>query len=243
MKEILLSKEMLNYRELKATATQSRVFLANNLIYKILNEKDENILSEKEKKIELFNEFNEEYLLDLDSKIVDENGVFRGFTSKYIKGQSLKDSFNKKDLLIKKKVLLIISKDLERFHNLNGRPVFGDLHFSNLLIDNNYLPHFLDMDSYGISKYKADNVPFSFYTYCDYMNYKLEKSQNTDRINYFLSLIHMMFDKSLISVSVKEYDELSEEYKFLRDLKDVFMDLKSSYGELPDIPYIHTLVR
>ena len=53
----------------------------------------------------------------------------------------------------------------------------------------------------------------------------------------------MMFDKSLLSVSVKEYDDLSEEYKFLHDLKDVFMDLKSSYGELPDVPYIHTLVR
>ena len=168
MKEILLNREIFNYRELKATATQSRVFLANNLIYKILNEKDE-------------------------------------------------------DLLIKKKVLLTISKDLERFHRLDGRPVFGDLHFSNILLDNNYLPHFLDVDSYGIGKHKADNVPFSFYTYCDYMNYKLEKNQNTDRINYFLSIIHMMFDKSLISVSVKEFDELSEEYKFLRDLKDVIL--------------------
>ncbi|MBR2712279.1 MAG: hypothetical protein IKE73_01070 [Bacilli bacterium] len=243
MKEILLNKEMFNYRKLKATATQSRVFLANNLIYKILNEKDEDILKGKEEKIELFNEFNEEYMLDIDSKIMDENGIFRGFTSKYIKGKSLKDSFDKKDLLIKKKVLLTISKDLERFHRLDGRPVFGDLHFSNILLDNNYLPHFLDVDSYGIGKHKADNVPFSFYTYCDYMNYKLEKNQNTDRINYFLSIIHMMFDKSLLSVSAKEFDDLSEEYKFLRDLKDVFMDLKSSYGELPDIPYIHTLVR
>ncbi len=154
-------------------------------------------------KLELFSNFNEEYLLDLDSKIIDKEGILRGFTSKYIKGKVLTDYFNKKDLLVQKKVLLTISKDLERFHNLEGKPVFGDLHFNNIMLDNNFFPRFLDIDSYGIECFKAENVPYSFYVYCDYMNYKIEKNQNTDRINFFLSLIHLFFDKALISVSEK----------------------------------------
>lgn len=246
MKKVILNDKnnIYSYKELQdAEATQSKIFKANGLIYKMLNEKDEKILEIKEKKLELFDKFDEPYLLDLDSKIVDENDVFRGFSSKYIKGESLLNYKDKLDLLVTKNILLNISEDLERFHKLKGRPVIGDLHFNNILIDKDYKHHFLDIDSYGINHFKAENVPYTYYNYCALMNYDIKKNQNADRVKFFLSLFTLFFGKSLLRIDEKTFDNKASEYEFLKDIKDLFLDLKSSHSEIIEVPYIHELVK
>ena len=132
---------------------------------------------------------------------------------------------------------------MQKIHNLEGRPVIGDMNFNNIGIDKNYNHYFFDLDSYGIYNMKPDDVSKVLASYCDYMNYSIEKNQDEDRLSFMLSLFSSIFGKNVYAIGVKEYDEYIEKYPLLQELKDVFLDLKMSYGEIPDLPYLHELVR
>ena len=45
-----------------------------------------------------------------------------------------------------------------------------------------------------------------------------------------------------MSIGEYAYDEKSEQLKFLKDLKEVFEDLKYTYHTVPDMPYLYELL-
>ena len=115
------------------------------------------------------------------------------------------------------------------------------MHFENILITNNNY-YFLDVDSFGIYKFLPENIPLDVYNFCNYMNYRIDKNQNLDRLGFILNFYRLIFQNNIYNVSEKQYDSYTEKYEFLSQLKEVFLDLKYSYKELPPIPYIHEVL-
>ena len=63
-----------------------------------------------------------------------------------------------------------------------------------------------------------------------------------DKISFFLALFSSIFNKNIISVSENEYEIKSKQILILEKLKDVFLDLKYSYAEEPDMPYLYEVI-
>ena len=232
-----------SYKELqRAYASTSKIYKAHGMIYKMLYESDIDVLKEKEEKLELFSSIDKDYLLTLDSKIMDHN-ILKGYTSYFIKGNHLDDVFSSLDIETQKEILLKLSSTLKDFHEISGRPVFGDLHFKNILLDSSYFIHFLDIDSYGIYDYKADFLPAFMYYYCQSLDYKILKNQNTDRICLYTSLLHTIFKKSIFSISDSEYENMCLKYPYLKDMEELWYLLTHRYKSLPEFPYVHQLIK
>ena len=45
-----------------------------------------------------------------------------------------------------------------------------------------------------------------------------------------------------MSISEYSYDEKSEQIKILKDLKDVYLDLRYTYYDVPTVPYFHEII-
>ncbi len=208
---------------------------SNKLIYKIFN--NTNLL--KEKKINLLQEnldFN--HVTNIESLIKDKQ-TLKGIVLDYIPGITLVDYYlnaSTDDFL---KLIIQITKELQKIHK--SKVLIGDMHFENILITNNNY-YLLDVDSFGIYKFLPENIPLDVYNFCNYMNYRIDKNQNLDRLGFILNFYRLIFQNNIYNVSEKQYDSYTEKYEFLSQLKEVFLDLKYSYKELPPIPYIHEVL-
>ena len=131
---------------------------------------------------------------------------------------------------------------LSRLHRDSDRILVGDMHFDNIIIDDKGNNHFIDVESYGIQSLKPSDIPSITYNYYTWMNYYICHSSNMDKISFFLALFSSIFNKNIISVSENEYEIKSKQILILEKLKDVFLDLKYSYAEEPDMPYLYEVI-
>lgn len=225
--------------------SRSNIYLDdNNTVYKIFKSNDNQLLNNKNKKIDLFSKIDNDFICSPKDKIMEGN-LLRGYTYDFIDGCCLYDLINKKNELIFVKSLIETSKKLKEFHNLEGKPVFGDMHFYNVIIDKDLNPHFIDVDSFGIDKYESDDIPVELYTYCTMQNYKIEKNQDYDRLSFMLSLFKVIFKDNILRVSPMDYKFTSRKYEFLdnKKLEDLYFNLRLSHSKIPEVPYIYELIR
>lgn len=211
-------------------------------VYKIYKQKKKEILLRKMKVLKLYSKINTSDKLVKASAIIMGDKFPKGQKEKYIETMKFSTFFDNKDPNCLY-VALNCSNSLQEIHNSEGRPVIGDVQFDNIGVDRAYNHYCFDCDSYGIFNIKPSNISKVLGSYCSYMNYSLTPTQNTDRLSFMLSFFSSIFKKHIYAVSEKEYDEYAEKYPRLKELKDIFIDLKMSYGSIPDVPYLHELIK
>lgn len=212
-------------------------------LYKIYNQPNltENI--EKEKKLEIFSKVDGIDGLVKPIALIHDDSNHIGYTTKFI------DSLKLSDMKIKDNdgeilsILVKASNDLKKMHNNKQNIIVGDLHFDNIIVDRKQNPHFIDIDSYGIGEYKPNNLPNTLYSYCDYMNYDIKYSKSMDRLSFMLNTFCFIFDKNFVNISLNEYDEKTYELPFLRNMRELFIDMKNSYSEAPDVGYLDDIIK
>lgn len=219
------------------------IYLYKDKIIKIFKKYSKEQLKELEFKIELFDEKTNFEFLSVPNYIIKKDGIITGTISPFIENSfTLNELLHRKSILEELNVIRDISIKLSKLHNSKSKIVVGDMHFDNVIIDNKNNSYFIDVESYGIDTYKPSDIPSITYNYYTWMNYYLQHSDNMDRISFFLALFSTIFDKNIISVSENEYELKMQDITVLSKLKEVFLDLKYSYAEEPDIPYLYEVI-
>ena len=53
---------------------------------------------------------------------------------------------------------------------------------------------------------------------------------------------HFIFNKEVHELSIKEYDEVSEKIKTLKNIRKLFIKLKETELKIPEVPYINDYI-
>ena len=232
--------------ELTEKETCNQIYINNQLLYKIFNEIPPKIRYNKTRKIEIFSQIKEEYLITAESIIKDKKKT-KGYTSKYIENtislNELKEYTTFETFL---SVVMNISKDLQKFHHLEGKPIMSDVNFYNFIIDKNLKHYFIDHDSYGIDNIQPTEVSKSLNYYRNYLYYYTgiwhKVSQSTDKISFMLQFFHSLLQYEVLDTTMGMYEKTSDTYSVLIQLKEIFLQLRKLQNVLPDIPYFHEVV-
>lgn len=245
MEKLEFNKLDLNkLQELEGVLCSNKLYIDNEYLYKIFNLEivDEDQVDEIKRKISLFDSIN------LDFLVTPEKCFYDGDTLKCVASKFIKNSETINDLAIRKGVsyaldnIIDASKKLRKLHYCGKNIVVGDMHFDNIIVDDKNKVYFIDVEGYGIEDFKPTFIPNVTSSFYDWMNYRQKRDMNMDRVSFLLSLFGVVFEKNIMSIGEYTYDEKSEQLTFLKDLKEVFEDLKYIYHTVPDMPYLYELL-
>ena len=106
--------------------------------------------------------------------------------------------YNKTDIFML--LLCGVSLSLEKIHGDPRKIVVGDLHFNNILIDNNRKHYFIDFDSCKIDGIAQDRLSTNLMQYVrNRGNFKFDVDSRSDKLCMVLSLINALFGKEIDS--------------------------------------------
>lgn len=217
------------------------VYLYDDTIIKIFKKYKKEDLKTLESKLELLEEKSNIEFLNLPQSSIKKDGNLVGITLPFINNSmTLNELLQRKGILESMGMLKDASVKLSKLHR--EKIIIGDMHFDNIITDIENTNHFIDVESYGISNYKPIDMPSITYNYYAWMNYYIHQNSNMDKISFFLALFSSIFNKNIISVSENEYEIKSKQLPMLIKLKDIFLDLKYSYSEEPDMPYLYEVI-
>ena len=121
------------------------------------------------------------------------------------------------------------------------------MHFGNILIYENDKVIFIDHDSYGIKDIKPET--FSVYLYRYFYNGENKTltdndySKDLDRLAFLLTVLNHTFKREVYMLRSLLYDDKVDEYPYLKDLKEIYMDIKEGYKDGMKVPYVHELIK
>ncbi len=229
--------------KLEDVCSTNDVYLFENKIIKIFKKYKQEELKDLEKKIELLGEKSYFDFLNIPQEKIIKDNKLSGIILPFINNSMiLNELLQRKGIVDSLSILKDASIRLSRLHRDSDKILVGDMHFDNIIIDGKGNNNFIDVESYGIQSLKPSDIPSITYNYCTWMNYYICHSSNMDKISFFLALFSSIFNKNIISVSENEYEIKSEQILILEKLKDVFLDLKYSYAEEPDMPYLYEVI-
>ena len=229
--------------KLEDVCSTNDVYLFENKIIKIFKKYKQEELKDLEKKIELLGEKSYFDFLNIPQEKIIKDNKLSGIVLPFINNSmTLNELLQRKGIVDSLSTLKDASIRLSRLHRDSDRILVGDMHFDNIIIDDKGNNHFIDVESYGIQSLKPSDIPSITYNYYTWMNYYICHSSNMDKISFFLALFSSIFNKNIISVSENEYEIKSKQILILEKLKDVFLDLKYSYAEEPDMPYLYEVI-
>lgn len=212
----------------------------NELFYKLFHSMTDEKSKTIEKKFIELEKLNIEYISNALKLIYDNDNMIVGYVQKYISGDTLYKTIYKNGIYNEMKTLLELSKRLEYLHN--NDIVVGDLHFNNIMINNNKEPIFIDAESYQIKGIESFETSILLNNYYVQKRIKLEKNKNSDIISFYLSFFERVFKRDILCTKLESYNSyLSNPY--MKDLYNIFFELNKRSGRIPDIPYLHKVLK
>lgn len=231
-------------QKLEGVLCSNKLYINNEYLYKIFNLEivDENQVCEIKRKISLFDNVNLDFLVTPEKCFYDVD-VLKCVVSKFIKNsETINALVVRKGILYTLDNIIDASKKLQKLHYCGKNIVVGDMHFDNIIVDDKNNVYFIDTEGYGIGDFKPTFIPNVTSSFYDWMNYRQKRDINMDKVSFLLSFFGVIFEKNIMSIGEYTYDEKSEKLTFLKDLKEVYEDLKYTYHEVPDMPYLYELL-
>ncbi len=237
--------------------SESDIYVKDKTLYKIFNGEGykprelSSYLRKKEKKIEIISELkNFPHVIFPQDKLFKINGkikLFCGYSMDYLDSSiTLKEASHYLDIKVFIQLLSRISITLKKIHRRGEGIVIANLSFFNILvseIESTLDYFFIDLDGALIGKdLKEDRIALLTKEYSSYRNVRLKINRNFDRLTFLLYFLESVFEKSIIEVSMYEYDEMSERVNILRDLRNLIIELKKNEGTVPSVPYLHEVI-
>ncbi len=176
----------------------------------------------------------------LPKKIIEDNGNFVGYVTDYFsQSATLYDYFTKKryedanDILVATKKASIILKNAHK-----SGIVLQDVSFDNFLIDENGNVRLCDIDSCKFKEKYGHYISGPLKDYYLHMHRLPEINENLDRQSLFFSMLLTMYHKRVLSLST--YDELSQEIKTLKELRNIMFSLLITTNTW--VPYLDEVI-
>ena len=195
----------------------------------------------KEKKLIEFDKVDNSSLSKAKDLIYNYDMDLVGYTQDLIEGDTLYNNISKKGLLKEMKAILEASKQLEELHK--NDILVNYMHFGNIMVDEEEKPHFISIDNYKIKDLESSGTTIQLNNFFAQKNKKLEKNTNTDIIGFYLSLFSKIFSVDIYCVKPESYNSLLGTYPFLKELYPLFMDLSKRSGSIPEVPYLHKVLK
>lgn len=117
---------------------------------------------------------------------------------------------------------------------------YGDINSGNILYTPNFDHLLCDFDGVSINNMGPESSMLYMYRYSCGINKKI-LTDKSDKISMYLYLLRSFFQKFYELPTLYEYDKKSEQYKFLKDSRSVFLDLINAQGIYPEIPYLYEM--
>lgn len=222
------------------------VYRDGDLAFKFFKNENLKILNNKEEKIDILSNLNIDNVVKPLVKVLDKNKLC-GYAMKYIDANNLfmMTKFNK---MYNDNVYLdifyiqieYISKLLKEIHSSKYKLVVGDINSNNIIFDREFLPYFIDVDSWQVGKLNNDGYAYFYAQYIFNRNMSFMKlNEDTDRLCLMLLSLIMPFEnRCLDDISTDEFDEKCEDIEGLSALHDYFIMLKEENERMPEVPYV-----
>lgn len=220
-------------------STESTLFYDEHYFYKLFDNNFDG--RNKEKKLLLLNDGDKIPDVVIPDILIKNNGLMSGCVMERIKDANSLSKYKNSNVFIM--LLYVVSQSLKKIHSDPRNIVIGDLHFNNIIIDSNIKHHFIDIDSCMIDGISADRLPISLKHYIlNRGNFKFDVSKNTDKLCLILAMISALFGKSIDSLCMDEYDDKAEQVYTLKNMRNIFVELKNNNNCIVNVPYLHELI-
>lgn len=194
-----------------------------------------------EKKLEEIEKLNKSYISNPLDIVYNYDLDLDGYTQKLIKGNTLKELINSRNVLEYIKDIITVSKNLEDLHNSNV--VVGDIGFHNIMIDEKGEPIFIDVDSVSINDIKSSTVSLLLNNYYGRKNRNVEIGENSDNIGLYLALFKVIFGRELAVIANDTYIHEICSCPVLAYLYPVYNLLTRRNEGIPEVPYLHKVLK
>ena len=253
MKKIYLEDINLErFRELNVEPHKESSLLYNkNKVYKIFNDLENEDRYRKQIKIELLGDG-----IELPNTIMPKEELFYYFINQF-EGYTM-DYINNNETLYKKflggkiinmflDVLYNLSKTYQIIHSDPRNIILSDVHASNIIVDKQFNPYIIDIDSCKIAGFRNESIPLALKYYLQNRNLftsikEFETTKNTDNLCFIIMILGIIFRKHIDNIYQYEYDEKSEEIIMLKEIRNIFIEIKKS-NQIIEIPYFHELIK
>lgn len=241
-----INKNDLDLSSMVSEGEEGYVYSDGEFAYKIFKTKNLKTLNNKEDKLDVLNEIDIDNVVKPLFGIYDKNKLC-GYAMKYIDANNLfmMTKFNK---MYNDNVYLdifyiqieYISKLLKEIHSSKYKLVVGDINSNNIIFDKEFLPYFIDVDSWQVGKLNNDGYAYFYAQYIFNRNMSFMKlNEDTDRLCLMLLSLIMPFEnRCLDDISTDEFDEKCEDIEGLSLLHDYFIMLKEESERIPEVPYV-----
>ena len=230
---------------------ESVLFHNNDTIYKFFVTLSNDERKRKQQKVEILSsEKISPIIINPKEQIICKNldEQFEGYTMDYIKSsKTLYKAFVKnKRLSILLPILITISKSLEEIHSNPMDIVISDLHAENIIVDKNYKPYIIDIDSCKIATIKNDSIPTTLKYYLLNRNlfHSIEETKttkNTDKLSFLMMSLGLIFNKHVDDILMNQYDKVAERIIILQTMREIVLEIKKC-KTIPEVPYFHEII-
>lgn len=221
--------------------TEGYIYHDEENFYKLYRTNKSYLLERKELKTNMLDGYSLDNVVLPKGKI-KLNKKFRGIYTDYVKDSyplyDFKCVNNKANDFFM--ILDQASNTLKKIHE--AQIVVSDLSFDNIIFDKNKNHYFIDFDSCSLNNVPGDKVPYITNRFVLSRCASYEIDYNYDRISFYLSLLYFIFNKEVHELSIKEYDEVSEKIKTLKNIRKLFIKLKETELKIPEVPYINDYI-
>lgn len=223
---------------------ESTLYYDNDTLYKIFK-KDLNSgdLKNKKTKVEILAAGPPLPTVVMPIDQIYYNRHFSGYTMKYISNATDLYNFDiKSNPQMFLNILLTISKSLEEIHKDARKIIIGDLSFNNIIVDEQFNPYIVDIDSCKIVGIENETISGLFNEYlCNRKIYHTYGTPNEDRLSMLLSILYMIFRIDIDNIIMYVYDKIAERSETLQNIRSLILEIKNSES-IPYIPYFHEMI-
>lgn len=248
LEDINLSK----LHKIKGTSHQeSTLFHDKTTAYKIFNDLEKQARERKQIKVELLGDGVSlpNTLMPKEELFYGHIDEFEGYTMDYKKRtKTLYQKFLEgRDITFFLDIIYNVSKSYQTIHTDPRNIVMSDVHAGNIIIDKEFIPYIIDIDSCKIDGVRNESIPLSLKYYLQNRNLytsikEVETTPNTDRLCFFMMVLGIIFRKHIDNIHQCEYDEKTEEIIMLKEIRNLFVEIKKS-STIPEVPYFHEVIK
>ena len=240
----VLDIDFSSLKKMTHQGSRSTIYEDDNICYKMLNldcffPQELNILERKLMNMDGIKIENAYLPIDL----IFNGEKLAGFTlNKFNNSIPIYDKFsNEIDF---KELFKYISKAciiLREIHK--NKIICQDLSFDNILVDNNGIVAFCDLDGCCYNGYDAPFISMPMKKLiCEYRNENFITCENFDRISMLVSLYYLIYNKYLYKVSRSSYNSLSKNVETINRAMVYVNSLLDKSKSIPEFPYLDELI-
>lgn len=223
---------------------ESDLYHDNETAYKIFKILPKKQLARKQRKIELLHDGEALPNVVMPKAEIFSEDFFFGYTMDYIKDSINLGDFTQrsKDINLFFQTLSTISKSVEQIHRDPRKIMIGDLNSNNIIIDKDFNPRFVDIDSCQINGLRNETIPASLALYLKNrsINY-IDTTKESDKFSLLLCSLFVIFKKHVDKISMSDFDEKAEKIETLRNMRTLVLEIKRNQ-QLSEVPYVHELI-